>query len=613
MTSRTVVFIKLAALPAALGLAFPAHAAPFETDSWKGAWDTQLTVGTGIRLSKSDPGLTGDTTLNGGANTPAWSAGDNGNLNYKQGQAFSGYLKITSELLAHNDATGIDIMARGTAFADPVANETKRTELSGSARAQVVYNAQLLDFWAGHKFSIDDTQWRARVGNQVINWGESMYLFGGINASSAIDYQKSLIPGTQIKEYVLPAPLVSVAGQLGGGWNADAYYQFHWNKNKYPAVGSYWSTADYFGRGAPDAVTFDANNYNATGIDAATIARLAGNTGRLSSALLAQINSDILAGKYAGDASNPVLGAGVLGDKKPNNAGQYGLALHRKAEGSVVDYGLYYLHYTDKSPVFSFVGDPSASAGVDYQASYLKNRQLFGASTNFPLGPWAIGAELSYRPRDAVALSGCFTPGSALDANTNASPVASLDCPLYKDLKKYETHVTAQLTLTPSDNPIIMGMLKADSATLTVEGVATYYSGLKSTMTQTVEGVQVSQAPAAGYITWLDKSGTLVSVGTPISTGAIVDFNGTYDGSLINGWQVTAGATYFRALSGYTPSFSANYLKGAQSINYYVLFNQNPTVWQAGLNATFFFGGDRVGAQPYKDRDLVGAFVTRNF
>ncbi len=53
MTSRTVAFIKLAELPAALGLAFPAHAAPFETDSWKGAWDTQLTPGTGIRLSNS--------------------------------------------------------------------------------------------------------------------------------------------------------------------------------------------------------------------------------------------------------------------------------------------------------------------------------------------------------------------------------------------------------------------------------------------------------------------------------------------------------------------------------------------------------------------------------
>ncbi|MBV8123793.1 MAG: DUF1302 family protein, partial [Paucibacter sp.] len=429
MTSKKIAQLKcirFAAVPAAILCAFSAHAEPFDTGSWKGALDTQITVGAGFRLRDPAGYLIGDPTVNSGAATGVWSFGDNGDLNYKKNHAFSGYVKLTSELLAHNEPTGLDIMARGTAFYDPVAADTYRTELSGDAAAQVVHNTQLLDLWVGHKFSVDDKQWRVRVGNQVINWGESVFLFGGINASSAIDFQKSLIPGTQIKEYVLPAPLISVAGQLGDGWNAEGYYQMFWNQNKYPAIGSYWSTSDFFGRGVSDAVTFWTANPNLAGLDAAAFARLnsvSGNfcnsagtncitslggatgrggaaaTGRISSVTLAQINSDILNGYYANyptNATNPAIGAvwgaGTLPTINPGNSGQFGLALHRKAEGSTVDYGLYYLHYTDKSPVFSIVGDSTVSAGVDYQASYLKNRDLFGVSTNFPLGPWAIGA-----------------------------------------------------------------------------------------------------------------------------------------------------------------------------------------------------------------------------
>ena len=44
---------------------------------------------------------------------------------------------------------------------------------------------------------------------------------------------------------------------------------------------------------------------------------------------------------------------------------------------------------------------------ADLQAKFLTNRQLFGASTNFQLGNWAMGSELSFRPKDAIALNAC--------------------------------------------------------------------------------------------------------------------------------------------------------------------------------------------------------------
>jgi hypothetical protein len=587
-----------------------ASAFPFEYERWTGALDSQLTAGLGIRLLDPSCSLVGDTSSSCGssANTGTWSGGDNGNLNYKKGQLFSGYVKFTPELLAHDNQDGIDILARGSFLYDPAAGSTQRTELSQNAREQIVHNSRLLDLWVGKKFQIDDKDWRVRVGRQVLNWGESVYLYGGINASNAIDFQKSLIPGTQIKEYVIPAPMITLAGQLGNGWNTEAYYQFGWNPNLYPPIGGYWSTADYLGNGYRDPLTFNPNNYNQTGIDPANYARLHGANGRISQSLINQIDAGLLNGSLG-------IAAGILPDGSARNQGEYGISFHNKAPGSAVDYGLYYLRYHDKSPIFKVIGDPHASGGIDYKADYLEDRDLFGASTNFQVGQWALGGELSYRPRDAVSLSGCFAPGQPIDSNNlaSANPVPGGYCPEWKDEHKWETHLAAQMQLQPSENPYALGFLHADTAVWTIELVGTYYQGISTIMTQQVNGVTVAQVPQAGYITWINAQGVPQSTGTALSTGGIMDFNWTYDGTLLSGWQVTTGATYFRAISGYTPNISAMYLKGAESLNFYLLLNQNPTIWQAGLNYTTYFGGDQPSAQPYRDRDLIGAFVTYNF
>ena len=607
--SNTKKIIRLAALPAAIFLAYSsASAEPFDTENWKGAWDTQFTLATGIRTENPSGSL---TTL---GNNAEWGGGDYGDLNYKKGQLFSGQFKITSELLTTNKPTGIDFMARATGFYDFMAAKTNYVEMDPDAKAQMVKSVQLLDFWAGHKFTIDDNQWRFRVGNQVINWGESVFLFGGINATAAIDYQKSLIPGTQIKEYILPAPMMTLAGQLGGGWNTEAYIQLHQVVNRYAAIGSYWSTANYFGRGTPDSISFNPANYNAWGQSAASYAQqYLGASTPVSGANLAAANAQMYAGM------NGIVADKYLSNQMPSNAPQFGISFHRKAEGSGVDYGLYYLHYTDKSPVFDYLNDPTVSGGGDLQAKFLTNRQLFGASTNFQLGNWAMGSELSFRPKDAIALNACFTTPGPTDTNTNGNPLFSAvpgseQCPGHMDNKKWEWHMTAQSTLTPSDDELIMQhLLHAETATLTAEAVATYYPGVKPVMSQNVNGTTVYSVLAAGGLTFLDNAGNYQSVGTPLSTGAIVDFNWTYDGSLAAGWQFTPGVTYYRAISGNTPNPAGTYLAGAQSLNFYFLINQNPTVWQAGINLTAFSGGNIVGAQPYKDRNMIGAFITYNY
>ncbi|HVW52200.1 MAG TPA: DUF1302 domain-containing protein [Trinickia sp.] len=571
-----------------------------------GSWVTNVTAGAGIRTKNPSCSLTGDPNAYGctGANVNQWGFGDNGNLNYRKGQPYSAYISATSELLLTMPSEGYKFMIRGTGMYDFLVNDTARTPLSSSALAQVKYPVRLLDLWGEKDFNVGGEPTHVRLGNQVINWGESFFATGGINATNAVDVQSLLIPGTQLKQALLPAPMLSFAAGLGHGFSTEGYYQFQWNGNRYPPVGTYWSVANNFGRGAEPA-TVNSGNFNVGGVDAGTIA--GPNSG--NSATIAGINQGLVNGQYAGPPFNSI-GVPVSTVLPSQYKPQFGVKINYKPKNLDVNFGFYYENYTDKSPVLSTLANGSS------RWSYLANRQLFGASANFALGDWAIGTELSYRPHDAVALSGCFGAGGPLDANTNG--IGGVDCQQWVDRKKFQYDINGQLSLTQSAYPFLK-LLHADMALLTAELTWIYYPGLNSNgVTRTINGQTVSQAPAAGYFAWLNNGSSLgypiiQAQGTSSSVGATVDFNWTYDGTLIHGWQVTPGITFSDALYGYTPTFTANYMQGAKSLNFYVLFNQNPAVWQAGINYTAFFGGHNTVGQPYADRNFVGMFVTRNF
>lgn len=571
-----------------------------------GSWVTNLTGGAGIRTKSPSCSLTGDPNAYGcgaAANVDQWGSGDNGDLNYRKGQPFSTYISATSELLLTMPTEGYKFMIRGTAMYDFLVGDTARTPLSSTALAQIEYPVQLLDLWGEKDFTLGGQAAHVRLGNQVINWGESYFATGGINQTNSVDIQKLLIPGTQLKQALLPAPMLSFAAGLPNGFSTEGYFQFLWNGNRYPPVGSFWSVGNSFGRGAV-ATTVSTTNGNANGVDAGTIA--GSNSG--NGATLSGINTGLLNGQYAGPPFNSI---GVLTTTSlPSNKPQFGLKLNYKPKSIDVNFGFYYENYTDKSPVLSTL--PNGSS----QFSYLQNRQLFGASANFGLGDWAIGTELSYRPHDAVALSSCFGANGPLDLNTNG--VSGIDCQQWADMKKLQYDINGQLNLTQSEYPFLK-LIHADMAVLTAELTWIYYPGLSSRgVTSTINGQSVHQVAAAGYFTWLNNGSGLgypivAAAGTSSSVGATVDFNWTYDGSVIPGWQVTPGVTFTDALYGYTPTFTGNYLQGAKSVNVYVLFNQNPATWQAGINYTAFFGGHGGVGQPYADRNFLGLFATRNF
>ena len=570
-----------------------AHAFQFQAgDSIKGSLDTQMTLGAGMRMVNQNPNLIGDPRVNAGANTGFSSNGDDGDLNYNKHDLFTTYLKLTPELLL-KFPDNYKLMARGTALYDFKATDTRRTDLADDAKEQVARDIRLLDLWVSKDLNIGSQRARVRVGNQVISWGESIFAIGGINSTNSLDFQKFSIPGTQIKEAVLPAPIVSVASGLGHGVNMEAYYQFRWNANRLPPVGTYFSVADILGKGRQplflnnDGASADFINFG--GLDPA-------------------------AGATFGDiGTSSTLAVPIADDKSPKNSGQYGVAMHYKPEGVSLDLGFYFMNYHDKMPVAALLSD------LRLQWNYLEDRKMYGVSANFPLGNWAIGWELSYRPKDAVALTGCYgTATTDLDAVNNPTS-APVDCPMWIDQKKFQMHLTGILLMTPGEQGWFLDLLKADTATVTAEAVGVRYPGVSPDKRyfSTINGVDVMQGVDAGYGFWMggptaNSAGlnTVAGVGDANSFGYTVDFNWAYDNKIIKGWTVLPGITYFQAVKGNTPTLTANYLQGAKSMNMYVLFNQSaPTRWQAGLNYTNYWGTNQL----LGDRDFIGGFLTRNF
>ncbi|GAB2458159.1 DUF1302 domain-containing protein [Comamonas humi] len=602
----------------ALLLAAPAQAANFDDVGMEGAKltvTTDVTVGGGYRLRNPSCSLTGDPTSGGcgmSADTALWSNGDDGNLNYHKGQFYSLYSGVASEALWRAPNDEYKFMIRGTGLYDFAAGDTQRTPLSDSARHQVVRNFRLLDLWAEKKVEVGDQSGRVRVGNQVINWGESYFLLGGINATNALDYQRYATPGQQLKQIILPAPMISTSMGLSRGLSMEAYYQLNWNKNVFSPVGSYWSTSDVFGRAGPNRqLVFNntAPNYNVGGLDPAAIARQGGQNPRNSNVYNNVANQVYTNNNGAYDL--PSLGYPV-NEREPGGKGgnQFGARFAYNPEDTDLNLGFYYLRYTDKSPVFTF--RPS-----DANMTYLKNRDVFGVSANFPLGRWAIGTELSYRPRDAIALTGCFGLGGPLDSTTN-NAATSFDCPAYRDNKKFQLIVNAQNSLTPSSAPFL-DWIGAQSGYFLAEASWIYYPGVSKDKRyyRTINGTQVMQAPAAGGLYWYDYSNPSNTItgtqGTASSLGGAVFFSVTYDGSLISGWQVTPSIYHQQALYGYTPSaITPSWMKGVKATTLAVNFAQNPLVWQGGISYVKYWGGNTT-SNGLKDRDSIGFFVTRTF
>ncbi|APR04359.1 DUF1302 domain-containing protein [Thauera chlorobenzoica] len=568
---------------AVAGVCAPAaHAFQFESGAVRGSLDSTLTLGFGQRVEDQSCSHHGDVSTSCGdrANTAVWGNGDDGNLNYDKGDLFTAHLKGSHELLL-SFPNEWKFMGRVGWLYDFAADETARTPLDGEAKRAVGQYARLYDLWVSKEFDIGERRGRVRFGNQVVSWGESLFMIGGINSNVAMDLQRLSSPGVQLKEAFLPSPAISFAAGLGKGVNLEAYYQFQWKPYSFPPSGTYFAQSDTFDKGRDDFLYFAPD----------PASQILAEGGRVTRSTLAAKRAEMIADGTAFP---------VLSDDEPGNSGQFGVSLKYRPEGVDVDLGFYYQRFHDKTPNVQYWNRDVTGTRMYFE----EDRELYGISANTSIGNWAVGAELSYRPDDAVSLGVCMNMDGSGDGLEYG-----VECNSSIDKERYQLHLTGILSLTPGDHGWFLDLVGAQTATFLGEAVAIAYPGVNKNkvFTRSQNGIAYQQLPASGA--WTAPEG----VGDKLSWGYMFDFSLVYDSTIIPGWQVIPGVFFSHAVNGNTPNFMANWMEGAKSANFYVLFNRNPMTWQAGINYTTFWGGDHSFSAPYKDRDFVGGFISRNF
>jgi len=373
---------RLAAGALALGgllYGLPAQAVEFGDGPLRGSLDTTLSHGLTFRVEDRDPELTADVN------------GNDGNLNYDRGLV-SNTSKFTTDL--DIDTGDFGVFVRATGFFD-FENENgtrERTPLSDAAKDRVASNLDLLDAYVTGTFDVGDTIIDARLGRHVLNWGESTFIPNGINAINPFDVSKLRLPGSELREALLPVGLASISVAPTDALSVEGFYQLDWEKTEIDPVGSYFSSVDYVGPGAERVVIalpgLDLGDMGLTGDD--------NNPFRIFS------RTSVAGAFGAVTAEDPdFLIAPRHADHTPDDSGQWGLALRYLAEElNNTEFGFYYMNYHSRLPLVSAHTGTATDAGAG----------LVTAGTIGAAGPTAVQDVVTGAVTQAMMMADCSSP-----------------------------------------------------------------------------------------------------------------------------------------------------------------------------------------------------------
>lgn len=342
-TRPTLLALLLTTAPAA-------HAVQFNLGDIEGRFDSQLSIGASWRLEDPDRALI--SRPNGGTSSGSGSY-DDGNQNFKQGETFSKVFKGIHELDLRRDNLGF--FARGKYWFDfeleregrphghapngyrPGA-ELNDDDFNDYARFS---GAELLDAYVYGGFDLGHEGQHPldiRIGRQVVNWGESAFIQGGVNSINTIDVSAIRRPGAEVKDALLPANQVFASLGLNENTSIEGFYQLQWEPTAIDGCGTYFSTNDFAAEGC--------------------------NGIRIPLPLTDQQYFDTAFTSVA-PGFDPVVYRHANGRREARDNGQFGLALRYFAqELNNTEFGLYFARYHSRLPVTSGVNTPVSSADL---------------------------------------------------------------------------------------------------------------------------------------------------------------------------------------------------------------------------------------------------------
>jgi len=577
------------AVGAALFTPMAAMAVEFELKDGEvtGSLDTTVSYGALWRVTGREK--TEVALANGGSKSSANY--DDGNLNYDRGDLVSSLFKMTNDLDLNYKNFGAFL--RVTSFYDhAIQNKDLRSVGPYSRgdekvlRSRLGHDYEILDAYVRGKFDISGKKLDARLGKQVISWGESTFIPNGINIINPVDVAKLRAPGSEVKEAFLPVNMIWLSQEINDNLSVEAFNQFEYKKTRLDPAGSYFSTNDFISPGG----------------------------------------KQVIAGSGRVNEGNANLGGAFIPrdpDDDPKDSGQFGFAARFFSPSlNNTEFALYFAQYHSRTPQISgtSLSATGGPTGVRYNTTYQENIRMYGFSFNTaaPFGI-ALQGEYSYRPNQPVQMAATdllvelLTAGganTAVDVESLGGFGPNAKAKGYKEIKYHQIQLTGTKSFGPqlgADQVVAVG--EAGYVHQRLDGFA--YNG---------NGVDFGVSPtAAVLLVTTQQTGGLA---TRNSYGYRTVVRADYSNA-IGPINLSPRIAFAHDLRGTSQTFA----QGVKAASVGVSANYQQK-WQADVAYTNFFGGESFSgisgsgmtAQPVKstnnplsDRDFIAATVSYSF
>ncbi|HEY0287561.1 MAG TPA: DUF1302 domain-containing protein [Pseudomonas sp.] len=634
-------FWRRAKLPLAVSLAStlagPAFGVSFNIGEIEGNFDSSLSIGASWSTQNANKNLIGSN--NGGHGLSQTS--DDGHLNFKSGETFSKIFKGIHDLELKYGDTGVFV--RGKYWYDFELKDEGRDfkDISDSNRKEGAKSSggQILDAFIYHNYAIGDEPGSVRFGKQVVSWGESTFIQGGINSINPIDVSAFRRPGAEIKEGLIPVNMFYLSQSITENLSAEGFYQLEWDQTVTDNCGTFFSQ--------PDVISDGCNNNLAV-----LRTRNSLNTA-LPAALRGPVQNTLA--QRGVNFGSPDEGAIVSRgpDRDARDSGQFGVAMHYNFEPLDTEFGGYFMNYHSRLPIFSGRGGPASAyspAGLvgglvgngvpaniavglaptllpvvvagnsSYYVEYPEDIRLFGLSFSTTLSTGtAWSGEVSYRPNAPVQLNTTDILYSGLSPlNPNVSLLQGAPNTDQAGYRRKEI-TQAQTTLTHFFDQV-MG---AERLTVVGEVGWTHVGGLESTsklrygrdpsygpgplpggQCQTLNAGTLAGAAQNNLTRYCENDGFTTTDSWGYRARAIWDYN-----SVFAGINLKPSIAWSHDVSGYSPGPGGNFEEGRKAISL-GLDAEYQNTYTANLSYTNFFDGKYTTVD---DRDFVALSFGMNF
>lgn len=588
----------------------PVLGVDFRAGPVSGLLNLNLSYGALYRTENSNEEI---VAIANGGRAPS-ANGDDGTLNYDTGLA-SNMVGGRADIVLNWGR--FSAVTRGIAFYDfEQENEDREHRQFESADLDAVGSrAEIRDFYLSARFSPGGMPILVRVGDQVVNWGETTFIRDGVDIINPLDILGGFQPARAARDVRVPQGMIWAAANLTETFALESYYQYEWRPVPLPPAGYFLSTADVIGEGRRKFFQLGGGQFSDLGTD-------------LDAAF------QLPAGTLGFDER--FLQLPQRSDDQPDDDGQYGIALTRiTTAASALRWGLHYIKYHSRLP---FIGGVTADqAAIDatdpqrveaiageltplYLEQGLTGEEALetaeGTASQLALSDYAnaAGYYLDY-PEDISMIAATFDTATLRTGTLVAVELSyHMDTPMQLDIGSVINATLSPVQFNPdfgsgplgsySADTHIPGYVRADRTQFAFSALQILGPRLGSIQTLVgVDGafVHIHDVPGRGEPQLNAPGG-----GDENSWGYRLLGQLNY-ANVLGAVNLSPRIAFSHDVHGYTPAPYSSFWEGRKALNIGVagdLLNR----LTADLGYTMFFGGG--SDNPLQDRDFIRLNIT---